>query len=100
MFAFFVERSDARQGAVIGFVVLQKTVARFIHEDLSLKTIPEDYPWQHRGNIIFPTGVSKRGLNSSKLVDRTLKMRAWVKSCDKFGNMNDEYIDKQAFFCL
>ena len=30
--------------------------------------------WQHRGNIIFPTGVSKRGLDSSKLVDGTLKM--------------------------
>ena len=25
-------------------------------------------------------------------------MRAWVKSCDKFGNMNDDYIDKQTFF--
>ena len=24
-------------------------------------------------------------------------LRAWVKSCDKFGNMNDDYIDKQAF---
>ena len=34
MFAFFVERSDARQGAVIRFVVLQKSVARVIHEDL------------------------------------------------------------------
>ena len=31
---FFVERSDARQGAVIRFVVLQKSVARVIHEDL------------------------------------------------------------------
>ena len=30
--------------------------------------------WQHRGNIIFPTGVSKRGLSSSMLVDRALKM--------------------------
>ena len=30
--------------------------------------------WQHRGNIISPTEVSKRGLSSSKLVDRTLKM--------------------------
>ena len=27
-------------------------------------------------------------------------MRAWVKSCDKFGNMNDDYIDKQTFFDL
>ena len=26
--------------------------------------------------------------------------RAWVKSCDKLGNMNDDYIDKQTFFCL
>ena len=34
MFAIFVERSDARQGAVIPFVVLQKSVARVIHEDL------------------------------------------------------------------
>ena len=25
-------------------------------------------------------------------------LRAWVKSCDKFGNMNDDYIDKQTFF--
>ena len=31
---FFVERSDARQGTVIRFVVLQKSVARVIHEDL------------------------------------------------------------------
>ena len=31
---FFVERSDARQGAVIRFVVLHKSVARVIHEDL------------------------------------------------------------------
>ena len=31
---FFVERSDARQGAVIRLVVLQKGVARVIHEDL------------------------------------------------------------------
>ena len=31
---FFVERSDARQGAVIRFVVLQKSVARVIHEYL------------------------------------------------------------------
>ena len=31
---YFVERSDARQGAVIPFVVLQKCVARVIHEDL------------------------------------------------------------------
>ena len=23
---------------------------------------------------------------------------AWVKSCDKFGNMNDDYIDQQTFF--
>ena len=30
----FVERSDARQGAVIRFVVLQKSVARVIHENL------------------------------------------------------------------
>ena len=41
MFAIFVERSDARQGAVIRFVVLQKSVARVIHEDL-LET-PEEY---------------------------------------------------------
>ena len=34
MFAIFVERSDARHGAVIRFVVLQKRVARVIHEDL------------------------------------------------------------------
>ena len=25
-------------------------------------------------------------------------LRAWVKSCDKFGNMNDNYIDQQTFF--
>ena len=25
-------------------------------------------------------------------------LRAWVKSCDQFGNMNDDYIDKQTFF--
>ena len=25
-------------------------------------------------------------------------LRAWVMSCDKFGNMNDDYIDKQTFF--
>ena len=25
-------------------------------------------------------------------------LRAWVKSCDKFGNMNDDYIDQQTFF--
>ena len=31
---FFMERSDARQGAVIRFVVLRKSVARVIHEDL------------------------------------------------------------------
>ena len=24
--------------------------------------------------------------------------RAWVKSCDKFGKMNDDYIDQQTFF--
>ena len=34
MFDIFVERSDARQGAVIRFVMLQKSVARVIHEDL------------------------------------------------------------------
>ena len=32
--AIFVERSDAWQGAVIRFVVLQKSVAKVIHEDL------------------------------------------------------------------
>ena len=31
---FFVERSDVRQGTVIRFVVLQKSVARVIHDDL------------------------------------------------------------------
>ena len=25
-------------------------------------------------------------------------LRAWVKSCDKFVNMNDDYIDRQTFF--
>ena len=25
-------------------------------------------------------------------------LRAWVNSYDKFGNMNDDYIDKQTFF--
>ena len=25
---------------------------------------------------------------------------AWVKSCEKFGKMNDDYIDQQAFFSL
>ena len=34
MLLFFVEHSDARQGAMIRFVVLQKSVARVIHEDL------------------------------------------------------------------
>ena len=42
MFAFFVERSDARQGAVIRFVVLHKSVARVIHEYL-LATSEEYY---------------------------------------------------------
>ena len=41
MFAFCVERSDARQGAVIRFVVLQKSVARVTHEDLL--AIPGEY---------------------------------------------------------
>ena len=39
---FFVERSDARQGTVIRFVVLQKIVARVIHDDL-LATLGEYY---------------------------------------------------------
>ena len=26
------------------------------------------------------------------------RLRAWVKSCDKFGNMNGDYIDQQTFF--
>ena len=26
--------------------------------------------------------------------------RAWVKSCDKFEKMNDDYIGQQIFFCL
>ena len=26
--------------------------------------------------------------------------RAWVKSCDKFGNMIEDYIDQQTFFVL
>ena len=34
MFAIFVERSDARQGAVIPFEVLQKSVTKVIHEYL------------------------------------------------------------------
>ena len=42
MFAIFVERSDARQEAVIRFVVLQKSVARVIDENL-LATPGEDY---------------------------------------------------------
>ena len=25
-------------------------------------------------------------------------LRAWVKSCEKFGNMNDDDIDQQIFF--
>ena len=25
-------------------------------------------------------------------------LMAWVKSCDKFGNMNDDYIDQRTFF--
>ena len=25
-------------------------------------------------------------------------LRVWVKSCDKFGNMNDDDIDQQTFF--
>ena len=40
MFAIFVERSDARQGAVIPFVVLQKSVARVIHEYLLATPVP------------------------------------------------------------
>ena len=46
MFAIFVERSDARRGAVIRFVVVQKNVARVIHED-SLAT-PGEYYRPHR----------------------------------------------------
>ena len=42
MFAIFVERSDARQGAVIPFEVLQKSFARVIHEYL-LATTGEYY---------------------------------------------------------
>ena len=42
MFVIFVERSDARQEAVIRFVVLQKSVARVIDENL-LATPGEDY---------------------------------------------------------
>ena len=67
---YFVESSDARQGAVIPFVVLQKSVARVIHEYL-LATPGEYY---------LPKGVSKRGLSSSKLVDRTLKMTSQQSS--------------------
>ena len=26
------------------------------------------------------------------------RLRVWVKSCDKFGNMNDDDIDQQTFF--
>ena len=40
--SIFVERSDARRGAVIPFVVLQKKVARVIHEYL-LATPGEHY---------------------------------------------------------
>ena len=43
MFAIFVECSDARQGAVIPFVVLQKSVAGVIHEYL-LVTPGKYYP--------------------------------------------------------
>ena len=27
-------------------------------------------------------------------------LRVWVKSCDKFGNMNDDDIDQKNIFCL
>ena len=27
-------------------------------------------------------------------------LRVWVKSCDKFGNMNDDDIDQQTFLSL
>ena len=66
MFAIFVERSDARQEAVIRFVVLQKSVARVIHEDL-LATTGEYYLPYRRVKAMIE-------LDDSKLVDRALKM--------------------------
>ena len=64
MFAIFVERSDARQGAVIRFVVLQKSVARVIHEGL-LATPGEYY---------LPYRSVKARIELFKVVDRALKM--------------------------
>ena len=46
MFAIFAERSDVRQGAVIPFVVLQKSVARVIHG--YLLATPEEYYLPYR----------------------------------------------------
>ena len=28
------------------------------------------------------------------------RLKAWVKNCDKCGNINDDYIAQQTFFCL
>ena len=58
MLAIFVERSDARQGAVIPFVVLHKSVARVIHEYL-LTTPGEYYPPLH--NVKARIGLFKAG---------------------------------------
>ena len=46
-----------------------RSVTEKMSQRLSMNTC-----WRHRGNVIFPIGVSKRGLSSSKLVDRTLKI--------------------------
>ena len=46
-----------------------RSVTEKASQGLSMNTC-----WQHRGNVIFPTGVPKRGLSSSKLMDRTLKI--------------------------
>ena len=48
MFAIFVERSDARQGAVIRFVVLQNRVPRVIHEIEDLLATPGEYYLPYR----------------------------------------------------
>ena len=61
MFAIFVERSDARQGAVIRFVVLHKSVASVIHDDL-LAT-PGEYYLPYR-SVKARIGLFKAGRQS------------------------------------
>ena len=58
MFAIFVERCDARQGAVIPFVELQKSVAGVIHE--YLLATPGEYYLPYR-SIEARIGLFKAG---------------------------------------